>query len=195
MEAIHLCTDLTPDEVATWAAVMRHSPGWKTGYSLNNPRSTDEAVAQVQEARGIRLGICYVGALMCDAHWLKRMNYPEHYAWVDGVVFPKWRGGDKHPVLMATWLRFATWAKSQGYPDLLCASFADNRKAYTWITDVCGFYVVGTMSHGSPHASDGTLKPVVVFASAMQDQDKARQRAELVYTQGEWVKDVHNDAM
>lgn len=190
MDAIHLCTDLTRDEVATWAAVQRHSEGWEKGYSLKNPRSTDEAIAMVQEAKGVRLGICYVGAWMCDAHWLKEMHYLEHWACVDGIVFPRWRG-DKAArwVLAGTWLKFAAWARSQGYPDLLCASFADNDKAFAWITEICGFYVVGTLDHASPRASDGKMVPVTVFASDGHDPVKARQRAELVYTQGVWVDD------
>lgn len=177
---IRLETSLSRHEVAQWAAVQRHSEGWTKGYSLKNPRSTDDAVAMVQEARGVRLGICYVGAMPCDAHWLKQMHYAEGWACVDGVVWPEFRGG-MHGVLHETWKRFAAWAYDQGYPDLLCASFVGNQKAYDWITDVCGFYEVGLFPQASPRATDSVLTDVVVFASDGHEKVLAEKRAREVY--------------
>ena len=105
MPGLELYAELTPDQVATWAAAMRHSPHWLR-YSMKNPRSTDEAVAMVQEARGIRLKISHIGGKYVAAHWLKLMHYLEHYAWDDGFVFPEWRGKQHHGLLMDEWNLF-----------------------------------------------------------------------------------------
>lgn len=183
---LELYPELTPEQVSRWAGAQRHSPGW-CHYSLKNPRDTDEAIAMVQEARGVRLKISHFNHDMVAAHWLKLMHYREGYAWDDGFVFPRYRGG-WHGTLMDEWNLFARWAASQGYHDILCASFVGNMKAHNWIIDACGFWVVGTRTEASQRAPDGTWMPVVVYAYGEQSMETARQRAEEVYMRGTWIE-------
>ena len=190
---IALYDELAPWQVAQWAAAMRHSPGW-LNYSLKNEEDTDKAIAVVQNAQGVRLKSSHLNNDMVAAHWLKLMHYEEGYAWDDGFVFVRYRG-KHHGLLMDEWNLFARWARDQGFPEILCASFLVNDKAHTWITECCGFLEVGIRSEGSQRRPDGKWMPVRVYASDGQDIAVARQRAEQVYTRGEWVDVPENAAM
>lgn len=158
---LELYQELKPWQVAQWAAAMRHSRGWTHGYSLKHPRATDDAVAAAQNGQ-LWLKICHTGHQMIDAHWLKLCDYTNGYAWVDGFVFPDWRG--EPDVQRGSYAKFEAWAAEQGFPELYCASFHDNYAAHQWIEDRCDFTYVGLRKEGSPRAPHGRMEDVRVYA-------------------------------
>lgn len=166
MARLKLYDELTRAQIAMVFAAQRHSAGWERGYSLKNARSTDDAVAQAMNGE-LWVKMSHINHDPVDAHWLKRRNYEERYAWLDGVVFEDWRG--EHWAQRRAFELFEAWAARQGFYTLLCAVFTDNTRAIHWTEDRCNFVRIGTRAMASPRP-DGTWGDVHVYAKQYGDE-------------------------
>ena len=163
---IELVGTLEPYQVAMAMGTQRHSPGWDA-YSMKHPRGTDDAVAKVMNGTW-QMQITHIGGLFVEAQILKLCDYP-HYAWLDGFVFPAFRGADNRDIQVASYKKLRQWWHGKGFPEIYCASFWDNTPAHAWI-ERSGYQYVGLRKEGSPRAPHGRFEDVKVYARRLQGE-------------------------